>query len=147
MQVELAKQVIAKFPPFVEYALDSLAPEQDIVIKGGLARLCCIEALAFANDGFFDQERQAVERRINDVDIIIFHKGTLPKSKDFLAEKFFHIRQNLNAQGIELKSEDAEPVKGEIGEYALRKILCDADLTINESILARSAGQWILWTT
>ncbi len=147
VRVELDKRVIAKFPPFVEYALDSLAPEQEMVIKGGLARLCCIEALAFANDGFPDQERQAIERRINDVDIIIFHKGTLPKSKDFLVEKFLRIRQNLDAQGIELKSEDAEPVKGEIGEYALRKILCDADLTINESILAPSGGRWVLWTT
>lgn len=147
VSAQLAKEVIANFPPFVEYALDSLAPENDIIVKGGLARLCCIEALSFANDGFGDEKRQAIERGINDVDIILLHKGSLPKSKDFLIEKFLRIRQNLDAQGIELKSEDAEPVKGELDDYTFRKVLLDADMTINESIVVRAGGKWALWTT
>jgi len=147
IRIELAKEIVAGFPPFVEYALGSLASEENIVIKGGLARLCCLEALSFANDGFTDKVRQNIERGINDVDIILLHKGSLPKSRNFLAESFARIRENLDARGIELKSEDAEPVKGEFTDQTFHRILRDADLTINESVLARADGKWILWTT
>lgn len=143
----LDSRVQAQLPEFARAALNALGQEPDIVIKGGLARLCFIEALV-AKKLWRDEERRQIERKIKDLDLVFLYRHTIGKDKDYLLQRFDKMEQYLAGFGITLKGEDVRPMKGGIDEQTIRKIVSTtADLTINECLLAPINGQWTIFYT
>jgi len=76
-------QVENRLPEFVQNILKSLADESDLLIKGGIARLCLLETLNFAKQ-INDQERLAIERKVADLDLVFYIITALSKIKTIL---------------------------------------------------------------
>jgi len=136
-----------QLPEFVRTALDALKDQPDIVIKGGLARLCLIEVLN-AKKLWHDEERRQIERKCKDLDLVFLYRHSVGKDKDYLLQRFDKMEQYLAGFGILLKGEDVRPIKGGVDELTIKKIVSTtADLTINECLLAPLNGGWTIFYT
>jgi len=139
-------------PEHLKLVLEKLKKERCLVLKGGIARLSLLETLR-ARGKSIKADRLARERGVKDLDIILVHFGTLPKSKDWLLEKEKEIREKLDEKRIVLMGEDIEPIRGtvhedgKITEETIEKILETRDLTINEVILVPEEGAWYIYYT
>jgi len=155
-KVRLDERII---PGSIKVVLERLKEEKGIVIKGGVARLCMLEMLV-RQEKNINTERIEIERDVKDLDLILIHWDTLPKSREFLIEKEREIREKLGdviSNGILLRGQDIEPVKGridkegKIDENTIKKILASKeagrDLTINEVVLVSENGEWQMYYT
>lgn len=134
-------------PQFAKTALDALREEPDIVIKGGLARLCLIEKL-FSLKRWRDEARRKIEQNTKDIDLVFLYYHTVGKDKEYLLQRFEQVKNLLEGKGIVLKGEDVRPIKGRVDKRTIAKILTStADLTINECLLAAVGGKWEIFYT
>lgn len=142
-------------PESVRKVLDKLRDERGVIIKGGAARLVLLEMLVRQGKKI-NPERLEIEREIKDLDIILIHPDTLPKSKEFLLQREQEIRNTLGdaiKSSLVLMGQDIEPVRGridkegKISEETTKKILNGRDLTINEVVLSSEDGVWWMYYT
>jgi len=147
IEIDFSDKIKALFPDFASKSLDVLESENDIVIKGGLTRLCLIGELMLQRK-FDDKKRLAVEHYIKDLDIIMLHKNSLSKDRDRMIARFSELQNLLKKEGIDLHGEDVEPLKGDLRDKStFLHILATRDFTINEVILARADNKWKLFFT
>lgn len=144
----LETQVENRLPEFVQNVLKTLAGESNLLIKGGLARLCLLETLNFTRR-LVDQERLAIERQTTDLDLVFLYHHSLIKDKNYLCQRFDKLQQYLAGEiNIYLKGEDVRAIKGAVDLPTIKKIASTtADLTINECLLAPFGGQWKIFYT
>ncbi|MFH0987500.1 MAG: hypothetical protein V1841_01225 [Patescibacteria group bacterium] len=129
--------------------LDKLRDERSLIVKGGLARLALLETLVRQGKKI-NPERLSIERKIEDLDLILTYTDTLPKSKDYLIGRAEEIQKTLKGLVLPLMGRDIEPAKakqGRIDGETIERILDTRDLTINEVILVPLAGEWWLYYT
>jgi len=139
-------------PGPVKKVLGRFKEEKGLVLKGGGARLALLLMLE-RHGKEINPERVAREKETKDLDIILIHLGTLPKSRDFLLQREQEIREKIRDTKLVLMGRDIEPVRGKVGkdgrisEDTVERILRSRDLTINEVILVPENGQWWMYYT
>lgn len=130
----------------------SIIAEEDkdgcVVVKGGIARLMALLEISERKNIVDFERRMMIEKIVNDLDIIVLHWETLPKSKEFLTEVVKNIREKLLCQGICLDPEDIEPIRTNGSEEkTIGKIIYNRDLTINQVCMKFENGVWVLYYT
>jgi len=132
--------------------------EVKFIVKGGVSRLTLLEYIIKTGKPINDEGdkienqtwRMGEEREINDLDLVVLHKNTLPKSREKILEGIASIRSKTFGLGIYIDPSDIEPTRVknlENYEETINAILLNRDLTINQNLLEFSNGQWLLHYT
>lgn len=147
IEIDFNEKIKVLLPDFALESISILENEPNIILKGGLTRLCLIGELMLQRK-FNNKNRLAVEHRIKDLDIILIHSNSLAKDREGLIARFDKLQCLLKNKGIDLKGEDVEPIKGDSRDSKIiSHILGTRDFTINEVVLARINSRWKLFFT
>jgi hypothetical protein len=132
--------------PLLE-VLEKLKNENDLAIRGGVARLVLLESLQAQGKKIskprIERERTHAKQ---DLDVILTHNENLSKAKEILLDRAKKIMEK--DLPIPLMEDGFEPFQGDLAnEKTIKRILATRDLTINEVILIPRDGQWWMYYT
>ena len=131
-QTEVGRETLGKLPEAVQDSLSTLVTEPNLAIKGGVARLVLLQHL-IGQRKEIHPFRFRTEQNVKDLDMIIFHKNSLPKEKEELVQRVTELKDSLAGIPIPVQNRDFEAMKGNPGN--IKKILNSRDLTINQTVL------------
>lgn len=133
-------------PQNIQDFLTTLAGQENIVIKGGVAKLCLM-AMLKAEGKLKDDERWQKQQKINDIDFIfIFSPETRDLKKQFI-EKYQTIKKLLSPINFQIEPKDMNIVEAKSLKDGMMTILKANDLTINEEAVAVIGDKWKIFYT
>jgi hypothetical protein len=143
---DMKDEYIKVLPQNFQDFLAALAGENNIVIKGGVAKLCLM-AMLKVEGKLKDEERWQKQQKINDIDFnFIFPPETRDLRKQFI-EKYQRIKDLLSTINFQIEPKDMNIVEAKSIKDGMMKILENNDLTINEEAVALISGKWKIFYT
>lgn len=131
-QTEVGRETLGKLPEAVQDSLSALVTESNLAVKGGVARLVLLQHL-IGQRKEINPFRLQTEQKVKDLDMIIFHRNSLPKERSNLAQRVVELKNSLAGIPIPVQNRDFEVMKG--NPKNIKKILNSRDLTINQVAL------------
>jgi len=143
--IALRDDVIVFLPFKVRGIMRALAGEPDVLIKGGVARLCLMTLIA-KKGKLEGRSRLEIEKRIGDVDLAIWDDGRRPDFRRQSAAKYEILRQKLSTAGAIFEPKNLDIIEMGGVRAPVERIFETTDLTINEVVLGYEAGWRIYYT-
>jgi len=143
--IALRDDAIALLPFKVRGILGALAGERGMLVKGGIARLCLMTLIA-KKGKLEGRDRLETEKRIGDIDLVIWDDGRQPNFRQAAAEKFESLRQRLATAGVIFEPKNIDIIDLNGAAAPVEKIFDTTDLTINELALGYENGWRVYYT-
>lgn len=144
--ISLREEHIALLPRKVRAVLGALAGERNILVKGGISRLCLM-VLIDKKGKLEDRARLDIEKRIGDVDLAIWPDNKNPDARAQLNQRYVNLAQKLYAAGAIFEPKNIDIIDVDGGGAPVEKVFETTDLTINEVALGYEGNAWRVYYT
>ena len=125
--IGLRDDVIALLPSKVRGILAALAGERNILVKGGIARLCLM-VLIEKKGKLEGRDRFAIEKRIGDIDLAFWHDGRSADFRAELSQRYLALAQKLSSAGVIFEPKNIDIISPEAGKPPVEIIFNTTDL-------------------
>jgi len=144
--VDLKDDYFNALPKNVQDILLALKGQENLCVKGGVAKLCLM-AMLMTEGKLKDNARWQAQQKINDIDFIFIFPPEIRDLRERFIERYQKINNLLLAKDCHVQPKDINIIDAVSVKEGIRAILEANDLTINEETVVFDDGKWKIFFT